>query len=365
MRVVVIGGGGQFGARICRRLSQESALTVIAAGRHASAATDAAVPHRPLDLDASDFAAELGRLAPDVVIHCAGPYQDQDYRVVGAALACRAHYIDLADGRDFVVQFAAQNHSAALAAARVAVTGASTLPALSSAVADHLAANFAQVDEIEVVIAPGQRAPRGRATVAAVLSYAGRGFRCLQEGRWRTLYGWQSLRRMHFRFGPRYTAVCDVPDLSLLVERYPGVRTVMFRAALEVPLLHYGLWCVAGLRRIGVPVPAPRWAGTLSRIVGWLDRFGSDRGGMTVSVEGRDASGSRRRAIWQLVAQSNHGPEIPCMASVLMTRKLAAGDALPHGARACMGLVTLSDFESEFSRWDIRTWIEWSVPDAP
>jgi len=47
-------------------------LTVIAAGRHASAATDAAVPHRPLDLDASDFAAELGRLAPDVVIHCAG-----------------------------------------------------------------------------------------------------------------------------------------------------------------------------------------------------------------------------------------------------------------------------------------------------
>ncbi len=364
MRVVVIGGSGNFGTRICRRLGQDADLTVIAAGRHASRASAVPILDRALDLDAADFAAELGRLQPAVVIHCAGPFQGQDYRVVRAALACGAHYVDLADGRDFVAQFAAHNHAAAMASARVALSGASTLPALSSAVVDQLAQGLAQVEEIEIVIAPGQRAPRGRATIAAVLSYAGRGFRCLLDGHWHTLYGWQSMRRMRFPFGSRLTAVCDVPDLSLLVGRYPGVRTVVFRAALEVPLLHYGLWCFAGLRRIGVALPTARWAGALNRIVGWLDRFGSDRGGMTVSVSGRDPSGNRRRASWQLVAQSNHGPEIPCMASVLITRKLAAGDAIPQGARACMGVLTLSDFESEFSRWDIRTRIEGSAPGA-
>src|SRR5262245_1567382 len=224
MRVVVIGGGGQFGARIWRRLSQESALTVIAAGRHPGAPSGAPVLHRTLDLDAPDFAAELGRLEPDLVIHCAGPYQGQDYRVVGAALACGAHYIDLADGREFVVRFAAQNHAAASRAGRTAVTGASTLPALSSAVIDRLEERFARIEEIEIAIAPGQLAPRGTATMAAVLGYAGRGFRWWQDGEWRTAYGWQELRRMRFPFGERLAAACDVPDLTLLPERYPGVR---------------------------------------------------------------------------------------------------------------------------------------------
>ena len=356
MRVVVIGGSGNFGTRICRRLSREPGIEVIATGRHAVEATPP-VSRTAIDLYAPDFTAALRRLHPDVVIHCAGPYQGQDYRVVGAALACGAHYIDLADGREFVVQFAAHNQTAALCACRVAITGASTLPALSSAVIDHLYQQFSLVEEIEIVIAPGQHAPRGKATIAAVLSYAGRGFRWRQSGTWRTAYGWQELRRIRFPFGTRYAAACDVPDLALLPDRYPGVRTVTFRAALEVPLQHYVLWCIAGLRRIGVPLPAERWAGALNRTASWLDRFGSDCGGMSVRVVGKDESGSRRCATWYLVAKSNHGPEIPCMAAILLTGKLAAG-SVPHGARACMGMLTLSDFESEFARWDIRTSIE-------
>ncbi len=358
MRVVVIGGLGNFGTRICRRLSREPGIEVIATGRHAVETTAGPVSRKAIDLYAPDFAAALRGLHPDVVIHCAGPYQGQDYRVVSAALECGAHYIDLADGREFVVQFSAHNHTAAVCADRAAVTGASTLPALSSAVIDYLRERFSYVEEIEIAIAPGQHALRGTATMAAVLSYAGRGFRWWQGGTWRTAYGWQELRRMRFPFGTRYAAACDVPDLTLLPGRYPGVRTVTFRAALEVPLQHYALWCIAELRRIGVPLPAERWAGVLNRVASWLDRFGSDCGGMSVSVIGKDESDCRRCATWYLVAKSNHGPEIPCMAAILLTRKLAAGSAPPLGAWACMGMLKLSDFESEFARWDIRTSIE-------
>jgi len=356
MRVVVIGGFGNFGARICRRLSLERSIEIVATGRHAGAPTHASAARSAvLDIRSPDFANSLRALAPNLVIHCAGPFQNQDYRVVRASLACGAHYIDLADGRDFVVQFAEQNEAAATHANCIAVSGASTLPALSCAVVDQLKERFARVDEIQIAIAPGQHAPRGTATMAAVLGYAGQDFKWLCDGAWRTVHGWQELRRMHFPFGTRYAAACDVPDLSLFPLRYPDARTVTFRAALEVPVEHFALWAMAGIRRIGLPLPLARLAGPLDRLGQWLDQFGSDCGGMTVSVAGRTPEDGRRRATWELVAKSNHGPEIPGLPAVLLACKLARQEVLPPGARACMGLLNLADFEPEFARWDISS----------
>jgi hypothetical protein len=39
MRIVVVGGFGNFGARICRRLSLESSVEIVATGRHPGAAS--------------------------------------------------------------------------------------------------------------------------------------------------------------------------------------------------------------------------------------------------------------------------------------------------------------------------------------
>ena len=66
------------------------------------------------------------------IIHL-GRFQGQDYGVANATLAAGAHYLDLADGRQFIVEFAARIEDQAVRAGRVAISGASTLPALSSA----------------------------------------------------------------------------------------------------------------------------------------------------------------------------------------------------------------------------------------
>lgn len=361
MRVVVLGGLGNFGSRICRRLSRESGIEVIPTGRQAREQGAVSDAYQTIDINAPNLRFALRALRPDLVIHCVGPYQGQDYRVVSATLDCGAHYVDLADGREFVSRFAVHNHAAALRAGRAAITGASTLPALSSAVVDHLLGRFAHVEEIDVAIAPGQHTPRGTATIGGVLSYAGRGFPWWEDGMWRTAYGWQELRRVRLPFGTRWAAACDVPDLTLLPDRYAGVRTVTFRAALEVPLQHYALWCIAALRRVGVPLPVERWAQAFNHAASWLDRFGTDCGGMGVSLSGTDTAGRKRYSTWYLVAGSNHGPEIPCMASVLLTRRLADARPMPSGALPCVGILTLSDFESEFARWDMRT----SIEDGP
>jgi len=356
VRIVVIGGHGNFGARICRALAGESEIDVLAASRSASRFDDPRIGAVTLDIAQSDFPAALAALRPGIVIHCAGPFQGQDYAVASAALAAGAHYIDLADGREFVANFAAALDARARAAGVLAVSGASTLPALSTAVIDSITARFRSVKGIWIAIAPGQRAPRGAATIAGVLSYAGRSFQWLSGGRWRDAWGWQELMRVSFAgAGVRWAAACDVPDLALLPARYASTRTVEFRAALELGIQHFGLWLAAAARRVGVPVPLERWARSLGRFASLLDRFGSDRGGMLVSVACERDDESRALVEWHLTAEAGDGPEIPCMAAILLARKLARGELALRGAFPCVGLLRLEEFESEFRRWRIST----------
>jgi saccharopine dehydrogenase-like NADP-dependent oxidoreductase len=354
MRVVIIGGFGNFGARICRRLVQETGFEIIATSRRPNAALES-VKTAALDMDSPTFAAQLRSLGPDLVIHCAGPFQNQDYRVALASMACKAHYIDIADGRDFVAGFVDAVGPSAEAAGRLAVTGASTLPALSSAVVDSLKQPLTSLSAIDIIIAPGQHAPRGAATVAAVLGYAGRPFPWWRDGAWHTAYGWQELECVRFSFGSRLAAACDVPDLALLPRRYPGIQAVTFRAALEVSVQHYALWLIGACRRIGLALPVARWGVILDRVGTWLNWLGSDTGGMRVTVVGIDDRGQSKCLTWELVAQNNHGPEIPCMAAVILANKLSQGLGFSPGARVCVGILGLSEFEPEFARWNICT----------
>ena len=360
MRVVVIGGYGNFGARVCRALAGSPAMEVVAAGRHPDAGRGGllypGLQHARLDHSARDFPAELKRLAPGLVIHCAGPFQSQDYRVALAAMAAGAHYLDLADGRQFVARFALSVQSAARAAQRMAISGASSLPALSSAVIDSLIVRLPRIEEIQIAIAPGQRAPRGEATIAAVLGYAGRPFKWRSGGAWRDAWGWQELKRMRFYgLGARWAAACDVPDLELFPKRYPGIHTMEFRASLEIGAQQFALWLAALLRRRGVSLPIERWAKPLGRIASWMNAFGGDLGGMLVSLTGRRPDGSRARIEWHLTADAQDGPEIPCMAAILLARKLAQGGIAQQGAFPCMGFLALPEFETEFARWRITT----------
>ncbi|MDR0458467.1 MAG: saccharopine dehydrogenase NADP-binding domain-containing protein [Burkholderiaceae bacterium] len=356
MRVIVLGGLGNFGARICRALAQDPLMECIAASRSARDGPCSAA----LDLDAPDFAQRLAALRPGLVIHCAGPFQGQDYRVARAACDAGAHYIDLSDGRDFVAGFADALGIQAAAAGICAVSGASSVPGLSSAVVDCLAHDFAAIDEIQIAIAPGQQAPRGQATLRAVFGYAGTPIRCWRQGRWVTAHGWQDMRTLYFDgLGARWAAICDVPDLALFPSRYAGVKTVEFRAALELKSQHAALWAAAALRRIGLPLSLARHAGWLNRVSDkLLDRFGSPNGGMMVRVSGARADGRSGVSTWTLTAPGGSGPEIPCMAALLLAKRLALGALTVRGTMTCMGLLTLDDFAPYFAQWAMRTAID-------
>lgn len=365
LRVLLIGAGGVFGSRIARQLAGDPRFRLTLAGRRQSQLdalctelSDPTVGTAVLDVTAPDFAAALAKLQPQLVIHAAGPFQRQDYRVAEACLDCGSDYVDLADGRDFVSGIDRLD-GRAQAAGRLLVSGASTVPALSSAVVDQLAPRFGALRSIEHAISPGNRAPRGDATVAAILGYCGRPVRVWHDGRWRHGYGWMASRRQRFPFGHRWAGLCDVPDLELFPARYPGVESVMFRAGLELRRLHFGTLAMAWLVRLGLVRDLARHAPRLRRMSEWFLGAGSDVGGMVVELTGRDERDQPLRLRWSLSAAAGDGPQIPATPAVVVARKLADGQlSSVRGALPCMGLFTLDEALAALAGFAIDTSLE-------
>jgi saccharopine dehydrogenase-like NADP-dependent oxidoreductase len=363
-RIVVLGGYGNFGARICRSLATEKEIWLGVAGRNAVRAAGfinelvtsaAACEAISIDHDARDFSAALAALRPDLVIHTSGPFQRQSYHVAEAAIEAGAHYIDLADGRAFVAEIGALD-DAARSRGVLVTSGASTLPAVSSAVLDRLAGGFERIEQVEISIAPGQAVARGKATVESILSYCGRPFAEWCNERWRQVFGWQGLRRIHYPdLGWRWAARCDVPDLELLPARYRSLESVRFDASLELSLEHFGLWTLAWLTRMKLVREPVTMAAALLRTARWLDRFGSDVGGMRVMVAGRRTEGKAGRSTWHLTARNGDGPHIPCVPAIVIARKLTRGEQFEPGARPCQGMMTLEEF-SDATRDLTITW---------
>ncbi|MBX9591430.1 MAG: saccharopine dehydrogenase NADP-binding domain-containing protein [Hyphomonadaceae bacterium] len=361
-RVLVLGGYGAFGGRVAERLAQVPGVEVVIAGRSQDRGLDAALeleiatgkPVTARRLDAASVTpADLTAIGAGVVINASGPYQSQDYRLARACIAARVHYLDLADARLFVTGIRALD-AEARAAGVLIVSGASTVPAVSGAVADAHAAQFGSLSAIASVIAPGNNFDPGLATTRSILMSLGRP---IANGAGRApIFGWQGLDRRRLPgLGARWIGHCDAPDRDLFPQRYAGLKVADVYAALEVGPFHLGLWGLAGLARSGL-LPHPElMARPLLATKRRLGFLGSDRGGMLVSMAGTGRNGEPKHIDWHLIACGGHGPYIPATPSVLLAKRLVDGTLQKRGAMPCVGLFTLSEFLAETADLDLTT----------
>jgi hypothetical protein len=355
-RIVLVGGAGAFGSRLAQTLIGSVAAEIVIAGRSLDRATTAARrlgAHGALALDRLSCAQ--GALAgATIVVDAAGPFQGASFDFARRVLASGAHYVDLADARDFVAAFPAALDAAARAAGRIAVTGASSTPALTHAALDAMTASWTRIDRIVAGISAGAKAPRGRAAIEAILSWAGGPVRVFVDGAWRARAGWRGTRRIEIDgLGFRRFALAETADLDLFVDRYAPTDQALFLAGLESPHLHHGLSAVAWLRRAGLAPSLRPLAGAAQ----WIAKCvvgGGDRGGMFVEVWGRDAGDRPTRGRWTLTAPPGVGPYVPGLPAAAVVRRILKGD-VASGARTCAGLVALSELADDFVRLGVLT----------
>jgi saccharopine dehydrogenase-like NADP-dependent oxidoreductase len=363
--ILVLGGYGFFGQRICASLSGDPSIRLLIGGRHRTRALETVKrlgldtgQALAIDSDHSDFGRLLDQSGADILIHTAGPFQQQDYRVARAAIEAGCHYIDLADGRQFVAGIAALDDAARRRDVSV-ISGASSVPALSSAVVDRYQPRFARLESIEVAISSSARTP-GLATVQGVFGYVGHPFPYWSRGKWATAHGWLGLRRHRFPqpLGARWLCRCDIPDLTLFPSRYPDVTTASFEAGFASDLGHLVVWTLARLVKARVLPSATPFAAPLNRLSRWIEPLGSDKSGMFARLKGLDHDGKPLQITWNLIAQNNHGPQVPCGAAVALTQKLCSNARLPSGAMPCMGLLSVEDYLAALPGLNLREILE-------
>ncbi|HLY91236.1 MAG TPA: saccharopine dehydrogenase NADP-binding domain-containing protein [Acetobacteraceae bacterium] len=367
-KVLVIGGAGAFGRRLVRGLLATTDLEVVVAGRDLARAQsvvdEECVGSRvgratAVALDTRiATAAQLRDTGAFVVVDAAGPFQRQGYHLAERAIEAGLHYVDLADSREFVSGFHVLDERAQKASV-TALTGASSTPALSNAVLDHLTAGWQAVDDVEIAISPGNRAPRGLAVVRSILSYAGKPVRVWENGSWRHRPGWGAPVRKDIRgLGPRWLSLCETPDLDVVPTRFAVRRSVTFNAGLELPVMHLGLFAATIAIRLGLLQSLEPLAETFRRAADLLDGWGTDRGGMVVAVSGVGADGTQVSATWTLLAEAGDGPSIPTLPALAAVRAMASGELHRPGASVCAGVLPLDAIEREFAPYRITTHVE-------
>ena len=371
--VLVMGGTGTFGRRLVRGLIAATDLDVVIAGRnleHATALADEmqtgqrASRARAVRMDVNTVAPDqLRHSGAFAVVDAAGPFQGGNYRLAKAAIAAGLHYLDLADARDFVAGFPHLDAGARNAGV-VALTGASSTPALSNAVLDRLTQEWRSIDTVEIAISPGNRAPRGVAVVRSILSYAGRPVRVFHDGRWMSHPGWGMTTRRTIRgIGKRWASLCDTPDLDIVPQRFGVRRSAVFRAGLELPILHLGLFAASLSVRVGILPSLAPFSRTFRTAADLFTPFGTDRGGMVVAATGLALDGEPICSTWTLIAEAGDGPVIPTLPALAAVRALADGRLNRPGAYVCAGVLDLGAIEREFRPYRITSHIETERPN--
>jgi hypothetical protein len=360
-RVLIIGGYGNFGSYIARRLAGDAACKLLIGGRSVRKAQDlvgsldAAQPAEAHALDINgDLIATLHRLAPDIVVHTTGPYQTQDYRVARACIAQGSHYIDLADAREFVAGIGALD-AEAKAQKVLVVSGASSVPCLTAAVIDAELPAFARLEFIDYGISTAQQATPGVATAAAVLGYVGKPMTVLRDGQMKTVYGWEDTHAERFpELGWRLLGNCDIPDLALFPKRYPSLKSMRFGAGNEIKLMHMGTRTLGALVRLGLVPSLDRYADKLLHMTKLFNRLGSAGSGFHMTLTGTGHDGAPLQRKFMIIARSGHGVYIPCIPAILLAQRLARGELPQRGATPCVDLIDLDSYLEALNGLDIR-----------
>ncbi|NNF24683.1 MAG: DUF4166 domain-containing protein [Rhodobacteraceae bacterium] len=359
--VLIVGATGVFGRRLAQHLAPHPRLSLLVASRSAAKAQRLAARldcgARGIAFDTgADIPAQLADLRPWAVVDCSGPFQGAAYALPRAALEAGAHFVDLADARDYIAGFSGALDQLAGDRRRVALTGASSSPALSRAVVEDVTRAWRRIDSAEIAITPGGRAQIGASVIAAALSYAGKPIRGFDHGAPGTRTGWMPSHVIEVpRLGRRRVGPVETYDTEYLPQAFGITNKVVFDFGLESRAEQWGLELIARLRKAGLMgdplplLPAMRVARRL------MQRFAGARGGMVVSLRGLGPDGRFAHARWSLLAPSGHGPSVPILPIAASIERLLKGAEVP-GAR--IANLPLAAIGAEMARYEISTQVE-------
>ncbi|MBY5816626.1 DUF4166 domain-containing protein [Rhizobium leguminosarum] len=382
--LLIIGGYGTFGGRLAQLLGDEPRLRLLVAGRSLEKADDfvadlrspkdgaeglgsnnlgAMVQAVRFDRD-GDLTEQLTRMRPHLVIDASGPFQSfgkHAYKVAEACIDLGIDYADIADSTGFVAGIGGLD-AAAKAKGTFALSGLSSLPALSFAALEAMVPHFSRIDSVAAGIAPSAHVRIGLNVVRAIASYAGKKIVVRRDGRPAAGRGLIDEMRVTVAapgaapLRSRKFLLVDAPDLALLPGHLADLKSSFTGVGTEPQPLQRLLSLASRLVHLRLLPSLLPFARLLQR-ASHVFAVGEHRGGMFVRVTGDDHAGERLTSGWHLIAEGDDGPFIPVIGVDALVRRLLTGIRPESGARPAAGELRLEDFEAAFRRFSITSGI--------
>jgi hypothetical protein len=312
--------------------------------------------------DEEKFKSFLKEQHIDTLIHTSGPFDNQTQRQYLVARSCvqnGTNYIDLADDREFVSGIYSLDEQAKKSNVAV-ISGASTVPGISYAVVEHLSKHFSVMESVECSLNVGSATiPKGKATIESLLLYCGKPYKVLKNGEWRSTYGYLNMKLQTFLglHTSRIVSDFNVPDLTLLPQKYPSLKTVDFKAGVELKLQQLGMTWMGWLTKNRI---FSAWSklGSIAfePVRRFFAIFGGEEGVMKVTIKGQDKSGVNQTADWYLIAVGD-GPNNPVLPAIILANKLAhnKNEVVP-GAYPCLGTVKYEELDQMWRTMNYATY---------
>ena len=354
-KILILGGYGVLGRQISGMLAADTAIQCIVAGRDAGQgkpyADSPGIQFQLLDM-ANAVALRAALEGVFAVVDTCGPFQGRTYSVAEACMAQAIHYVDVADARAYVEGFTRLDEGARKSGCLL-VTGAGTLPAVASALVDSMAGRFDRITDIHTAVSTGNRDLRGPASLRNILNYAGSPLPMMEQGNWRTHYGWSRPQNIRFPapVGKRRVYLSDTPDLDIFPQRY-AAHTVSARAGMQLGLFNHGLYVLARLKRHNRIADLARHVRPLLTASRMFRAAGDATGGVRVVVRG-EHHGQKVEHQAFLIARASHGIVIPASACVALIRKWVHQGVSDPGAVPCVGLLTLDEIRNVLRGYEV------------
>lgn len=355
-KIIVLGGYGAVGSRICAAIARIPYVECVIAGRNPKRARRLAksMSASTLRVDVDNRELVEQELADAfLVINAAAPFQKQSLIVARFCAKSGVHYIDVADDGSFVNGVLRLNTQAKRSGSLL-VTGASSMPAIASVLVDSLSDYFDKINEVRAFAVGGNKVPVGRASAYSLLSKIGGTIRSKRRGRWREMSCWTEPRKVDFPapIGRNRTYLYDVPLLDLFCRAY-GVQTATFRLGLQLGLFNRGLGLLGWLRRLGRLKRPTRY----SRLLYTLSRRFRKMGNASYAIQVQVLGTSDNQVVTHsatLVEAESEGLGICSSIVITLVKRWIEHGVDQSGAFTPMGLVTLDDLKPELIEHNVK-----------
>ncbi|NJK41063.1 MAG: NAD(P)H-binding protein [Acaryochloridaceae cyanobacterium SU_2_1] len=249
-QVLIIGGAGRIGRNVAMDLLQYQQIGLTITSTTAQTGSAIALDLGPQVqfqvLDLADRKAVEAAIAPqDLVIHCAGPFQDRNTQVLELCIQHQVNYLDVSDHPSFTEQ-ARQWHDQAVAAGVTAIVNTGIFPGISNSMVRQDVETLDQPQNIHLSYVVAGTGGAGITIMRTTFLGLQHPFHAWLEGRWQQVQPYSECETIPFPppYGPVKVFWFDVPERLTLTQSF-AVQSVVTKFG-SVPAIYNGLtWALA------------------------------------------------------------------------------------------------------------------------